>query len=63
MADTPARTSNGPASSNCSPTSKPAARSRIIAHSEEVDPHEEMMRILSMPRLARDFSQAAIKPQ
>jgi phage terminase small subunit len=44
----------------------PAARSRIIAHSEEADPQEEMMRILSMPRLARaerDFSQLGMKPQ
>jgi P27 family predicted phage terminase small subunit len=41
----------------------PAARSRIIAHSEEADPQDEMMRILSMPRLARDFSQAGMKPQ
>src|ERR1700730_16726059 len=44
----------------------PAARSRIIAHTEEADPGDELERILSMPRLPRperDFSPLGMKPQ
>ena len=41
----------------------PAARSRIIARTDDDDSEDELMRILSMPRLARDFSQPGMKPQ
>ena len=41
----------------------PAARSRIIAHTEEPDLDDELMQILTSPPPPRDFTQFGSKPQ